>query len=86
MIFNCVTQEFYGHGPQRYVSYDAVAECMKGIDSHAESILAEVGVNTESLSVALPMIGAGLGGGKWEIIKAIIEAEFTIIQPVVYTI
>jgi O-acetyl-ADP-ribose deacetylase (regulator of RNase III) len=34
--------------------------------------------------VAMPQIGAGLGGGDWTVIAAIIESELTDVQPVVY--
>jgi hypothetical protein len=34
----------------------------------------------------MPQIGAGLGGGDWQVIEAIIESEMTDIQPVVYTL
>ena len=36
--------------------------------------------------IAFPIIGASLGGGKWDIISAIIETELTNIQPYVYII
>jgi hypothetical protein len=32
----------------------------------------------------MPQIGAGLGGGDWRTIEAIIEEEFIEIKPVVY--
>jgi hypothetical protein len=34
--------------------------------------------------VAMPMIGSGLAGGDWNIIKAIIEAELKTVKPYVY--
>jgi len=36
--------------------------------------------------VALPQIGAGLGGGDWTVIAAIVESEMTDIHPVVYVL
>jgi len=32
----------------------------------------------------MPKIGAGLAGGDWNVIAAIIEEEFTAVQPIVY--
>ena len=40
-------------------------------------------VNGET-HIALPQIGAGLGGGSWEVISAIIESDAKIYTPVVY--
>lgn len=72
-VINLITQEFYGREPKRYVSYDAIALCMQTLE---EYLYGE--------EIAMPMIGAGLGGGKWEIIEAIIETELKTVQPVVY--
>jgi len=75
-IINAITQKYYAgfYGdPVRYVSYDAVADCMKAIN---ETIPGEY--------LAMPRIGAQLGGGNWEIIRKIIEEELTDVYPVVY--
>lgn len=71
-ILNGITQEFYGRDPNvRYVSYDAVADVIKEVN--------KLGFET----VAMPLIGAGLGNGKWPVIEAIIE-EYSEFIPVVY--
>lgn len=77
-IINAITQKTFAkayNDPTRYVSYDAIVECMstinKTIPGHA---------------LAMPRIGAQLGGGKWEIIERIVETELTDVQPVVYTL
>lgn len=67
MIGNAITQEFYGRDPSKvYVDYDAVQMCM-----HEAGIAAR----EFSLPVHYPMIAAGLGGGDWNKISAIIERE-----------
>ena len=80
VIINAVTQQNYGKAadqlgpnPVRYVSYDAVAEIMRSLNKqHAGS------------TIAMPRIGAVLGGGDWAVISAIIESELTNVQAVVY--
>lgn len=74
VILNAITQHQYGRDGSKYVSYDAVAEAFSRINEMGDG------------PVALPLIGAGLGGGKWSILSAIIEAECTSVQPVVYTL
>jgi O-acetyl-ADP-ribose deacetylase (regulator of RNase III) len=80
VIINAVTQQNYGKaveqlGPNaiRYVSYDAVAEIMHALNK----------AYTGS-TIAMPTIGAALGGGDWSVISAIIESELKTVQPVVY--
>lgn len=79
-IGNCITQDGYGKDGKKYVSYDAVRKCMRIINhshhlkNHANGLV----------DVAMPLIGAGLGGGDWNIISEIIEKESLTFQPVVY--
>jgi len=76
VIVNAITQDFYGRDGTRYVSYDAVADSMKKINRFSEAY----GI----MEVAMPQIGAGLGGGDWNVIAAIIESELKNVRPVVY--
>ncbi len=76
VIVNAITQEFYGRDGKRYVSYDAVAAAMNTVNR----VLKLSGINR----IAMPKIGAGLGGGDWDAIAAIIEQEMVDVQPVVY--
>lgn len=71
-IINCFTQDLYGR-ESFLVKYGAILECMKRINSHVP----------EGSKVIMPKIGAGLGGGNWEIISKIIEEESSSFQPVV---
>lgn len=73
IIINCITQNGYGRDNYRYVSYDAIEMCIKEINTY-------VSLDTP---VAMPQIGAGLGGGNWNIIATIIEETATF-QPMVY--
>lgn len=76
VIVNAITQDFYGRDGSRYVSYDAVAECMSTINKFFEVY----GID----EVAMPQIGAGLGGGDWNVIASIIESELKNVKPYVY--
>lgn len=66
VIANAITQEFYGRDGKRYVSYDALRDCLKII---AEYIVYDTPIHIPYL------IGAGLGGGDEQTILQIIEAE-----------
>lgn len=70
VILNCITQQTYGRGQQ--VNYEAIESCMKQINDIAND-----------QEVAMPMIGAGLGGGDWTKIEKIINDTATF-KPVVY--
>jgi O-acetyl-ADP-ribose deacetylase (regulator of RNase III) len=76
VIINAITQNLYGKDGKRFVNYEAVAECMRTINRELKQ--------SNQTHVAMPQIGAGLGGGDWTVIAAIIESELTDIQPVVY--
>jgi O-acetyl-ADP-ribose deacetylase (regulator of RNase III) len=76
-IGNGITQARYGYGGIQYVSYDAVRKIMQEVAD-----LANIFGRTE---VAMPMIGAGLGGGDWDILSRIIEEQSgNAFQPIVY--
>lgn len=76
LIANCITQCKYGRDSKRYTEYDAVRECMREIDKF----------EYRELGLAMPLIGAGLGGGDWEVIAEIIQEEITHVNPVVYVL
>lgn len=65
IIANCITQEFYGYDNKCYVSYEAIEKCVNAVISYTSKLGIE--------NVSMPMIGAGLGGGKWDIIENIIN-------------
>lgn len=75
IVYNAITQQNYGRDPNVvYVSYWAIAEVFRKIEQHG---VGEIG---------LPMIGAGLANGDWNVISAIIENTLTKTQPIVYVL
>lgn len=65
IIANVVTQLDYGREPGvRYMSYDA-------LDKGFRNLMGDMGIGTNR--AAIPMVGAGLGGGDWRVIEAILS-------------
>ncbi|MEZ8011547.1 macro domain-containing protein [Vibrio sp. 10N.261.45.A4] len=62
-LVNAYTQYDY-RGTQVHVSYDAIQKAFE-----------QIGRDFKGLRIAYPKIGAGLGGGNWEIIKDIIDSS-----------
>ncbi len=62
-VANLVAQQFYGTDGKRYLSYDALDSALKKV--------AELNAQ-EKLQIHHPLIGCGLAGGSWEIVKQII--------------
>ena len=71
VIWNAITQEGFGQ-PTRNCSYDAIQTCFEQINNTLTQI------KSNYCELHIPMIGAGLGGGNWEIIREIIEQTVTI--------
>jgi len=67
VIWNAITQNLYGTG-HRQVNYDAVETCFAKINN-----LIGQYKDYFPTEVHIPLIGAGRGGGNWEIIREIIE-------------
>lgn len=64
IIASAITQEYYGRDPLvRYVNYVALSKCFDEIMGNAEY---------QNSVVYFPKIGAGLGGGDWNIIEQLI--------------
>lgn len=63
-VVNAITQDRYGYDGARYVSYDAIDACM--------GLLADY-LRKSHFDVAMPKIGAGRGGGSWQVIERIIN-------------
>ncbi len=66
-IANCATQFNYLPRGIKHADYDAIRISMERLKEFAQS---------KCLSVAIPMIGAGLAGGDWNVIKKILEETF----------
>lgn len=75
-IFNALTQKEFGRIPKRYVSYDAVDTSMKYISDIVRRV--------KDMDILMPKIGAGLGGGDWNIIESIIKHNFKDLTVKVY--
>jgi O-acetyl-ADP-ribose deacetylase (regulator of RNase III) len=73
IIVNAITQQYYGRDAIRYVSYDAISE-----------VFVQINHSFKNQEIAMPQIGAGLGGGDWSVISAIIESELKCVTPYVY--
>ena len=76
IIVNCITQHGAGHDGRKYVDYDAVEACFLQLNERA--------IDWEVSEMAMPRIGAGLGGGDWKVISEIIERCSTNFEPIVY--
>ena len=64
-VANLFAQMYYGNDGVRYTSYDALDDCMSSVAKEAAS----KGWNT----INFPLIGCGLAGGHWPIVREIIE-------------
>lgn len=71
VIWNAITQEYYGQ-PGRNCSYDAIETCFADINA------AVLSLDEVVKEIHIPLLGAGLGGGNWEIIREIIEQTCTV--------
>lgn len=80
LVINCITQEFAGREPIRYVSYDAVAKVIESINQSCSTD------GNTIVKVAMPLIGAGLANGDWVVIARLIETLSTNFIPVVYVL
>lgn len=72
-IANCITQNFFGGDGALYVDYEGLAECMLHLNY----------VNA-GLSIHMPKIGCGLGGGDWNVVSKIIEDKIKSVPVFVY--
>lgn len=66
MVVNCYSQYGYGgmFGGGPHVDYDALRHCMK-----------ELKERFSGKRIGLPLIGCGLAGGDWHIVREIIATE-----------
>jgi O-acetyl-ADP-ribose deacetylase (regulator of RNase III) len=63
-IANLFTQDRYGKDGKQYVDYAAVSSCFNQLLSRFTWF-----------HIGIPKIGAGLGGGNWDIIEKLIEDQ-----------
>lgn len=72
-IYNAITQENFGYDGKTYIDYGAIKTALIRADEA-----------TVSGRLAMPKIGAGLGGGDWNIISDLIESCVINNEPFVY--
>ena len=75
LVINSYIQNFMGCTDEYYppISYKAIKESFRGINSLLEMLQREHRKEGREISVGIPMIGAGLAGGDWELISMIIN-------------
>lgn len=67
IIANCITQQKYGYDGKCYVDYQSINTCMETLMLFSKKRAIS--------ALTMPKIGAGLGGGDWEIIEKIISTN-----------
>jgi len=74
-IINCFTQLNFSSDGSKQVSYDSVDKCMIYVSKFLNLYdkLKPLKEHKFKSSISMPKIGAGLGGGNWEVIEAIIK-------------
>lgn len=70
IIINGIGQRDFGRDGHRYTSYDAITKIFEHVNLFAVDYLEDKGV---ALPICFPLIGCDRGGGKWEIVSAIID-------------
>ena len=65
VVANCFTQDRYGRDGKKYASYDAVDSCMQRVCEYI--------VRFPDGTINFPLIGCGLGGLHWPVVREIIE-------------
>jgi O-acetyl-ADP-ribose deacetylase (regulator of RNase III) len=83
-VINAITQEFYGRDGALYVSYEAVLDAFEKLNEEAVRADRPNELYPAMDAVAMPLIGCGLAGGDWNIVREIIETTAQNYQPVVY--
>ncbi len=83
-VVNAITQRHFGNNGAKYVSYDAVDECLYRL-TLAIRTSGRFGPG-DFPDIAMPKIGAGLGGGNWETIEAIIGHRLKEHNVVIYVL
>lgn len=79
VLINAITQNTFGEGKQ--ARYTAILECVDQADLDCDDLTDDEGI----LHIAIPLIGCGLGGLKWEILKELLD-EFEERHPVEFTV
>ncbi len=80
-IFNLYGQYNYGSGPgtNQYTDYNYLELALRRMAKRMY-------LQRDKIKIGLPKIGAGLGGGDWEIISRIIETELKAFDVTIYVL
>lgn len=77
-IANCITQDSYGYNKKHcYVNYEAVQTSLEKVANVAKS---------KGLTVVMPFIGAGLGGGNPNHLLEIFKGVFSAVDAILWEI
>lgn len=74
VIANCFTQNEFGT-LRRQVDYEAVAQCFATLNTRSK-LYGQLNIPKLYGQLNIPKIGAGLGGGDWNVIESIIKSEY----------
>lgn len=74
-VANCATQSNYGYSGDHNADYLVVRKCMEKVKIFAQY---------KNLSIAIPKIGCGGGGGDWDTVKNILEEVFADYNATIY--
>lgn len=85
-VGNCITQPTYGRDGRRHISYEALRSCMRQVRIAADEGIPGTDFEEGFSRVAMPLIGADLGGGEWSVISRIIADELQGLEAVVYVL
>lgn len=86
LVGNCVTQPTYGRDGRRHVDYDAVRACMRTVNLAAAEGVPGTPFEEGFRRVSMPLIGADLGGGDWDVISRIVAEELVDCEAAVYVL
>lgn len=86
IIGNCLTQPTYGRDGKRHVSYEAFESCMRHVNQAAEDGIPGTFAENGFSEVSMPMIGADLAGGDWNILGRIISEQLTSVTPTIFVL
>jgi len=75
VVWNLITQENFGYDGNQYVSYSAIAESMERMKIYMERN-PMMFMDVPDI-VHTPKLGAGRGGGDWNIIRPILEDGYS---------
>lgn len=71
VVINAITQQNYGRDGKRYVSYDAIDRAFLAVERMC--MLEPYYFHGARATINFPLIGCGLGGGHWPVVREIIE-------------